>query len=298
MKVLHFQHNGVGVILSAAMNQLGVESTVLATAPHPFGFHEDALLPHRTGLARPLRVLDWRKYFDNDIFHNHDVRVPRTAAAHWKGAIVQHYHGSPDVTQPVVGAAVSFVSLPGVIQMLPDATWIPLPVFTDTYTPESREPHDTVRIGYCAQGIDPRKPQMMPVDEINRAVARCGKSAEVYPLTGLVDHGDMIDYYAQIDVWVDRVGCDFYGFSAVEVASMGIPVVTQMGQFEREYVSDCPFAAVDRDGVEDVLVELISDSAMRTDLGLKAREFTVRTHDARRVAEKCIDEYTRVLGGR
>jgi hypothetical protein len=297
MKVLHFQHNGVGVILSEAMNRLGTESLVLATAPHPFGFHEDALLPHRTGLARPLRVLDWRKYFGYDIFHNHDSRIPRTAAAHWKGRAIQHYH-SPKTEGPVPGAAASFVSLPGISRVVPDSVWIPLPVFTDMYTPDKRESHDVVRVGYCAQDIDPSKPQLIPVEEINRAVARCGSSAEVYPLTGLMDHDDMIDYYAKIDVWVDRVGCDFYGFSAVEVASMGIPVVTQVGEFERDYVPTCPFVTVERAEVEDALVDLITDVPRRLELGVKAREFAVETHDALRVAEKCLAEYTRLLEGR
>ncbi len=297
MKILHFQHNGVGVILSAAMNQLGVESMVLATSPHPFGFKEDALLPHRTGLARPLRVLDWREYFDFDIFHNHDARIPRTAAAHWKGRTIQHYH-SPKTTEPAAGAAASFVSLPGIGKVVPDSTWIPLPVFTDVYTPDRRDEHESVRVGYCAQDTDPSKPQMIPVEAVTKAVAQTGGRAELVPLTGLMDHDDMIDYYARLDIWVDRVGCDFYGFSTVEVASMGIPVVTQIGDYEREFVPSCPFVTVEWDGVEAALVDLIHDDDKRRELGRRAREFAVDTHDARLVSKICIDEYRRLLEGR
>lgn len=296
MKILHFQHNGVGVILSAAMNRLGTESTVLATSPHPFGFKEDALLPHRTGLARPLRALDWRAYFDYDVFHNHDTRIPRTAAAHWKGLTVQHYH-SPKTSEPVRGASASFVSLPGIGKVVPNSTWIPLPVFTDIYTPDRRHAHDTVRVGYCAQDTDPSKPRMIPADAIGRAVARAGKRAELVPLVGLMNHDDMVDYYAQIDVWVDRVGCDFYGFSTVEVAAMGIPVVTQIGDYEREYVPSCPFVTVEWEDVEAALTDLIHDDAKRLALGRQAREFAVETHDALRVSEICIAEYRRLLGG-
>jgi Glycosyl transferases group 1 len=296
MKILHFQHNGVGVILSAAMNRLGVESIVLATDPHPFGFKEDRLLPKRTGLARPLRALDWREYFDYDIFHNHDTRIPRTAAAHWRGRIVQHYH-SPKTTGPVGGASASFVSLPGIMKSVPDSVWIPLPVFSDTYTPDRRTRHDAVRVGYCAQDADPSKPQLIPAEEVRRAVERCGTKAELYPLTGLMDHADMIDYYAEIDVWVDRVGCDFYGFSTVEAASMGIPVVTQIGDFEREFVPTCPFVSVQRDEVVDAVVSLVQDDARRNELGKRSREFAVEVHDAMRVAGTCIAEYRRLLEG-
>jgi hypothetical protein len=296
MRVLHFQHNGVGVILSAAMNRLGVDSLVLATAPHPFGFHEDALLPHRTGLARPLRALDWRKYFDYDVFHDHDTRIPRTARAHWTGRIIQHYH-DPKTVRPVEGASMAFVSLPGIRKVIPDGIWIPLPVFSDVYTPSLRPRRDVVRVGYCAQTADPTKPQLIPVAETLEAVARCGAKAEAYPLEGLWNHADMIDYYKEIDIWVDRVGCDFYGFSTVEVASMGIPVVTQIGEYEREFVADCPFVSVDRTGVTRALVELIEDAALRGDLGLRSREFVIEYHDAMRVAGLCIEHYKRLLKG-
>lgn len=78
MKVLQFQPKRVGVILSKAMRDMGIKSRVVATAPHPIGFEEDIPLPHRTGLTRVLRCLDWLQLSGFDVFHCHDTAIPRT----------------------------------------------------------------------------------------------------------------------------------------------------------------------------------------------------------------------------
>jgi hypothetical protein len=296
MKVLHFQHNGVGVILAEAQRGLGVESRVLATAPHPFGFREDFLLPHRRGPARILRVLDWRRYFDYDVFHCHDERVPRTARRHWAGSIVQHYH-DPKTTGPVEGADMSFVSLPGILHAIPDGIWIPLPARSRTFTPELRSPHDKVRIGFSAQTLDPTKSPLIPMAEILSAVERSGGTAEAAPIEGVADHADMPAYYAGIDIWVDRIGCGFYGFATVEAAAMGLPVVTEIGAFEAAFVPGCPFVSTDRAGVTDALLSLIGDEAARKELGDASRTFAVAVHDADLVAARCLEEYDRLLKG-
>lgn len=290
MKVLHFQHNGVGVILAEAQRELGVESRVLATAPHPFGFQEDFLLPERTGPARLLRVLDWQRYRGYDVFHNHDVRVPRTARRMWEGRIVQHYH-DPKTTSPTPGADLSLVSLPGILKAVPDAEWMPLPARTQDFRPEARQSGAVVRVGFSAQTLDASKTPLIPIAEIEEAVRRSGGRAVLAPLAGVSHHSEMPAYYASIDVWVDRIGCGFYGFASVEAAAMGLPVVTQIGDFEREFVPACPFVSVDRAGVADAVGDLVADGGLRERLGRESRDFVCRVHDARVVAQACLDRY-------
>lgn len=277
------------------MRQIGIDSTVVATTPHPFGFKEDMLLPDRRGLARGLRTLDWLRLRDYDVFHNHDVVVPRTVKRLWKGRIVQHFH-APVVAGAEESAALTLTSLPGVIRQVPDAVWMPLPCRTDVYRPELRRCADKVRIGYSAQTIDPKKAPLLPVAEILAAVEAAGGLAVAAPLSGVVDLADMPDYYAGIDLWVDRIGAGFYGFSAIEVAAMGIPVVTQIGGFERQYVPECPFVTVERESLSQVLEELIRDPGRATELGDQARAYVVEVHDAVRVARLCVEQYRLHLG--
>ena len=62
-------------------------------------------------------------------------------------------------------------------------------------------------------------------------------------------------YWKHIDVWVDRFGLDFYGFSSVEAAACGIPIVCQIGEKELGLVPKCPFINTTTSELVDVLVE-------------------------------------------
>jgi hypothetical protein len=295
VRVLHYQHNGVGVILSEAMRELGIDSRVVATAPHPFGFQEDELLPDRRGVARALRTLDWLRLSGYDVFHCHDTEIPRTVQRLYRGKIVQHYH-APSVATPAAGADLSFTSLPGVIRQISDAEWIPLPCRTRTFSPELRRPDSRFRIGYSAQTLDPKKTPLIPFDEIASAVAELGDSAEAVPLAGVSHVSQMPAYYAGIDVWVDRFGAGFYGFAAIEAAAMGIPVVTEIGDFEKQFVPECPFVSIGRGEVTRTIVEL-AFSAARDELGMAGRTFVEQVHDSRRVAELCLKHYRKLPRG-
>ena len=296
--VLHWEHNGVGVVLAEAQRSLGVDAWVVASGTHPFGFREDQLLPpHRRSPGRALASLvEWRRLHRYEVLHSHDVHVPRPALYQWKGATVMHYH-APRLSALVDFADVSLVSLPGALQDVPDGVWIPLPARTAMFHPRLREEHQGVRIGYSAQTLDASKVPLVPVAEVVSAVRSAGAEALLAPLEGVRDQATMPSYYAGIDVWVDRIGCGFYGFAAVEAAAMGIPVITQIGEYERGFVPGCPFVSVQRRDVGAAVVDLIRDREKRLELGERSRRFAVDVHDAVLVARMCLDQYQRLMKG-
>jgi hypothetical protein len=298
VKILHYEHNGVGVILAEAQRAMGHASVVLASAAHPFGFKEDVLLPEAIGpMGYARRLMCWAGFMGFDVFHNHDTTVPRIARRRWKGAIVQHYH-APSVSNPVEGADISLTSMPGIRQRIPSAIWMPLPARTATFRPERRRPHDRVRVGYSAQCVDPTKRALVPTEQVMRAIERSGGRAVACPLEDIVNADRMIDYYADLDIWVDRIGCDFYGFSTVEAAAMGLPIITHIGGYEAAYVPDCPFVSVGWEGVEQAVLDLVEDDDRRAELGVASRTFVKRVHDAEIVAAACIELYGRLVGER
>jgi glycosyltransferase involved in cell wall biosynthesis len=286
---------GAGIVLSQALQRLGVDSRVLATKSHPFGFKEDFLFPQKPRFlkgpfAKRFMRSAWRKFYDFDILHNHDnYRLPSYVFDHWKGAFVQHYH-DPKTTSPLYPDIPSFASLPSIIRVVPSAIWVPLPVDTTFFRPATFA-RGTVSIGYNYQSLDPTKLSYIPKKEIDLAVEKLRGKAVSCPLTGVIEHKDIREYYRRIDVWVDRIGCDFYGFAAVEVASMGIPVITQIGEDEQKFVPDCPFVNTERDGVVEAIKLLVEDETARRELGKKARDFAVRKHDAIRAAKICLSKY-------
>lgn len=277
---------------------MNIYSRVLSTAPHPFGFKEDFLLPPlRLGPYGTLRRrLEWRKYYDFDILHSHsESQLPKYVLSHWRRRLIQHYHAAK-VTGPLYSADVpSFASVPNILKVIPSATWIPLPVETEMFSPGSKVPHDTVRIGYCMQSTDPTKQLFVPCKEIDIAAKKLGTKAQLFPLQNIVPHGQMPRYYGQIDLWVDRVGLDFYGFAAVEAAATGIPVVTQIGENERAFAAGCPFVSVDRTGVTEAIISLVGDKSLREALGIRAREYVTEVHDSIKVAKRCLATYESIM---
>jgi hypothetical protein len=293
--VVHFEHNGAGVILSEALKRQGYRSTVVATAPHPFGFKEDILLPAQPGVSGGLRRLSiWMRLANREVFHNHGCAIPGVARKLWRGRIIQHYHNRV-VEEPIQGADLSLVSMPGNLRTVPLAIWVPLPVRTDVFVPPTREDGGPLRIGFCADRSDPDKPALIPFEELHTVEARCRGMAVLAPLRGLeFDYAHIRDYYAGIDIWVDRIGVGFYGLSAIEAASMGIPIVTQIGRFEADLVPGCPFVSVGRDAVQDAVESLVHDRAGRRDLGSACRDYVVALHDADTIASQLMDIYATV----
>jgi glycosyltransferase involved in cell wall biosynthesis len=301
MRVIHYQHMGVGVVIAGAQRELGVTAKVLSTAVHPFGFKEDRLF-------RPLPVpflgriaygVEWLRQLSGfDIIHSHDnYRLPEFVLRRWGGRIVQHYH-DPKTSAPLYSDVPSLASVPSIIKAVPNAMWCPLPVDIGMFKPQ-----DTARskivVGYCWQPTDPTKRQYIPAAEVEDAVSGTAGRACTYPLTDVMPHQSMAEYYGKLDIWVDRIGLDFYGFAAVEVAAMGIPVIAQISEDAIAYVPDCPFINVkDRGGVKDAIRLLVQDEELRKSLGQRARAFAVRVHDKFRVARLCLSRYEELLNGR
>jgi len=294
MKVLHYEHMGVGVVLSKALRKLGVHSRVLSSAPHPFGFKEDYLFSQNRYLRKFLRRLEWRKYYGFNILHSHDNnRLPQYVLKRWRGALIQHYH-DPHTKTPLYYNVPSFVSLPNILKAVPDATWIPIPADTNFFRPKKTCKRKKVCIGFYDQKTEPNKPKFIPKTEIKKAAKKLGNKVLMVPLNKIIPYRLIRSYYNQIDIWVDRIGCDFYGFTAVEIASMCKPVITQIGEEEQDWVTNCPFISTDREGITDTIIKLVEDERLRKFLGEKAREFVVEVHDSTKVALKCLKKYEEI----
>jgi glycosyltransferase involved in cell wall biosynthesis len=284
MRVLHYQHNGVGVILSKALREIKVDSRVVATAVHPFGFEPDYLIPTGTKwkdwrTARKLRKL----LKACDVFHSHSPTPPPFHILDgFNGLFVQHWH-APN-SKPFLAdypEAVHLASVP-----TKGATWMPIPVDTSIFKPIPKQ--RLVTVGYCALVTDPSKSLYVPLKEIH-AVNNASVIARIYPHHKIIPHEEMVAYYQSLDIWVDRIGLGFYGFQAVEAAACGVAVITQMDAV----LPGCPFLNVKREEVTDALTQLIQAGEVLQDIKRECRRYAVEMHDSRKVAQQCLEFYKR-----
>lgn len=303
MKVLHYQHNGAGVIISAGLRKIGVWSLVAATGPHPYGFKEDVLV------KGPDELLQFDGF---DILHSHsELRLPTQVAERYAGRLVQHYHDAMmgkierfrNLKTAVLGAkrfnlyrdSMNFVSTPNIIEFVEDATFVPLPVNTESFVP-ARLSGEPLTIGFNASTLDKRKKRFLVTEEVVEAAERLrlkGVQVELKPQPTNITHDQMHDaYWKHIDVWVDRFGLDFYGFSSVEAAACGIPVVCQIGEAELSYVPKCPFVNTTSSELVDALV---NTDFLDRKLKKAHRDFAVEVHDFAKVATLCRNKYGELL---
>ena len=319
MKVLHYEHNGAGVILSAGLKKIGVSSVVVSTAHHPYGFEEDRLI------KGPYDLL---QFDDFDILHSHShLRLPPKIVEHFAGRLVQHYHdatigriGRLDELKAVFlgesktgridglktvffgkkdfnlySAAKNFVSTPNIIKFIRNPTWVPLPVDTEEFYP-ARLPDEPLTIGFNASSLDTFKIRFLVARQVVNAANRLrskGVHVVLKPQPTNINHNLMHGaYWNHIDVWVDRFGLDFYGFSSVEAAACGIPVVCQIGDKESAFVRKCPFINTTASELIDVLVET---DFVDKKLKKAHRDFAVEVHDFAKVAALCKRKYEELL---
>jgi hypothetical protein len=300
MKVLHYGHNGAGIVLSAGLRKIGLWSFVVDRAPHPYGFKEDQLI------ASPLDLLNFKDY---DILHSHsEVKLPPQVRERFAGRLVQQYHGI--ISRPgrlgalkdaILGMrrlyddTMNFVSTPNVLKFIKDATWVPLPVDTKKFYP-ARVPNEPLSIGFNASSLDRHKLRFLVTRQVTEAANRLKrKSVEVAlrPQPTNINHDLMHEtYWNHIDVWVDRFGLDFYGFSSVEAAACGIPIVCQIGDEESRFVPKCPFVNTTAAELVDVLV---NTDFLDKKLKKVHRDFAVEVHDFARVAALCKRKYDELL---
>jgi hypothetical protein len=187
--------------------------------------------------------------------------------------------------------------MPNMLDRVPDGKFLPIPVDTDAFRPNNRISHDLVRVGYSDQYTDPNKRRYLAVSEIKDAISRLSGKAVGAPLTQIISHEEIPNYYRTLDLWVDRVGLGFYGFGAVEAAACGVPIITDIREDDLTFVKNCPFVNIHtRAEIASTIERLVNDRPFLESLGLKSREFIVETHDWLKVAERCIQIYQDEFG--
>jgi len=302
LKILHVGNTaGVASTLVKYQRRLGHVSSLIVRTKHPFGYDYEVSCSNLSAMMRLVFA---------DAIHYHSapwiyralggrIRFPDYAVAKTLGKrIVWHFHGH-EVRQPEVRHqrfprldCPMIVSTPDLLRYLPEAIWIPNPVDTELFSPK-RIPHSKIVVG-CYDSPNPYVRSFSPITETLAAVKqleRNGVGIKVRLLSGYKHH-NVPRYFQQIDIWIDKFGMNFYGLCALEASLCEVPVVAQMGEFERHLVPMCPFILTERQKIKKS-IECLLDEDVRHDLGRKGADFARHFHDPTEAAEKCLRIYQR-----
>lgn len=88
------------------------------------------------------------------------------------------------------------------------------------------------------------------------------------------------ELYKQADIIVDQIIIGEYGSLAIECMAMGKPVVCWICDFsKKKYPRDLPIVSANKDNLYEKMEELILNSDLRNELGIKGRRYVEKYHD-------------------
>jgi hypothetical protein len=307
LNIVHIGNAGVGTGITNGLKKLGHNSKVIVEKPHPFGFKEDIIIfPNKTpSHFKALRIIKTiLSQKDVDVFHVHLLSSPVYNILRIRNAKrVYHYHSSshnqyePDPPKGMYHA--KFVAVPTRIKIIKDAVWIPLPVDTEIKRiSQFKEENKEIVVGVGSNFSDKTKGKFLRMDLVNKAIENL--QSKGYKIKTLEFKGyrqdNILQYWKKIDIWLDRFHLGFYGFTTPEAASCSIPVLCEIYDDYEQYIPECPFIRMKPEvsNIESNLEYLISKTN-RDYLGKKCREYAIQKHDIVKVAEKCLQEYKKIL---
>lgn len=102
--------------------------------------------------------------------------------------------------------------------------------------------------------------------------------------------------YQKADIIVDQLRIGWYGVLAVECMALGKPVISYIrSDLEHNLPNPCPIVNANPLNIEHALHELIKDKTLRTNIGINARKYCERHHDAKVINNELIAKYNEAI---
>ena len=186
-----------------------------------------------------------------------------------------------------------FVLNPELVQYVPGAVFMPYAsVDVEPVAPAWPTANGPPKILHA-----PSDPAIKGSDYIIAAVERLKQR---YPLEFILvkglPHAEAMKLYQQADLVIDQTLAGWYGGFAVEAMAMGKPVACYIRKTDLEFVPaamavEMPFLQITPDTIESDLEAALQRRREWPDWGRRARDFVLRWHHPRRIAESMIRAY-------
>jgi len=187
-----------------------------------------------------------------------------------------------------------------VINLVPDAIFIPIAIDLDSWSPASEIPGEyilprteNVRILQAFENAGSRGDQKGTrfIKAAVETLKKEGCGIEYIFLENVL-HEAMKYYYQQADIVVDQLLTGWHGSVTMEALAMGRPVICYLNEEGlRLLPKDHPIVNADANTITEKLKNLVKDKALREDIGRRSRRYAEERHDALKLAKSYIDLY-------
>ena len=231
MKYLHIGYNICGIPSAIARVQKthDIDSKVLGFVPE-IGHPADEEVITWNSFLMTYTILT--KFLDYDVFHFHCITCTKSGIdiLLWKllgKKVVIHYHGS-DIRNKKQKffhkfANAWFVSTPDLLTFIPDAEWMPSPIFLEDYPEKIINNRSAMQIIMHAPSNTEVKGTRFLEDAMHYIQNHVGCS-KLQLITGM-PYQEAIQEYRNATVMVDQLLIGWYGMVALEAMAMKIPVL-------------------------------------------------------------------------
>lgn len=189
-------------------------------------------------------------------------------------------------------AAAVFVATPDLLEFVPRARVMPVPLDLDVWTPREhrkRAAAEPVRIVHAPTDRHIKGTRHL-VDAV-ASLRSAGHRVELRLLEGLPP-AEVAPAVRDADLAVDQLMIGAYGAFAAEAMASGLPVVCRVrADLRRHYPADLPLVDADPASIRDVLDALLRDPGAWRGLGERGVEYARREHGMHSVAARALAAY-------
>lgn len=209
---------------------------------------------------------------DCDIIHAHFARSSIYASYLSGKSYIAHCHGT-DIRwgmnwlqkKCLKNAEKVLVSTPDLLEILPNATWLPNPTDVERFKPLKK--HDENKLLYFPRWYEDHS------DVLKEMCAKLGYDLTIQKFYS-VPYEEMHLFLNQFDIFIDRLLIEAYSKTAIEAMACGIPTIGW--EHDLNYL------------------EQMKDMEKRRRLAEAQRNYVLKIHDSRKVTKKLISIYEEV----
>jgi glycosyltransferase involved in cell wall biosynthesis len=108
-----------------------------------------------------------------------------------------------------------------------------------------------------------------------------------------ISRNEVLKTMQHADIFIDQIICGGYGLATCEAMAFGKPVMCYIMPevFEAGLDKNCPIVNTNPDNLKENLIKLITNPALRHNIGIESRKFVDKYHNADTIAKELVEIY-------